>query len=80
MSVCLYTFRVFIDGTAYCGQIPAESWEAAEEHVRRLGGILEGQLVEQQTLCSVCARTLVTDMSRPEPCIEEEWPEEIGGI
>ena len=78
MSVHIYTFRIFIDGEAYCGQLPAASWEAAEKLVKRLGGVLEGQLIEQQTLCAVCAEILVEDMSRPEPCVaEEEWPEEV---
>ena len=77
-TVKLFSFVFSINGSMYGGQIPATSWDAAQEMVKDFA-IIDGTILEEHpvgAVCSICAGDVVKDLSRPQP-VGNEWPEEI---
>lgn len=77
IQVRLYCFLQRIGEYDYVGQIPATSFEDARSKVSLFGGIVDGQLEEQQSdrLCSICRGDIIEDLSNPKPISREEWQE-----
>ena len=78
-TVKIFTGTRTIGESRYCVHIPAKSWDDAKQLFLRIGATLDGELVEEQqtNLCGICGGPISKDYTKPEPVINDSWPEDI---